>query len=207
LFTISTSASDSFLALIFGLVVSDPTPNLSLSLSHICLSCARCLVLPGVPGPHPISLSLSHICLSLSFTSVSRALAAWFFRGCRAHTQSLSLSQISLSCARCLVLPRLPGRARSELRKLYETLIEKTWRDPIPSSQGCLQFFSRLDLWTRRLQSHTQFLSLSHQISLLCARCLVSESDCPGRFNRRIKTQNCRITHKRTDRCTTWIYR
>jgi hypothetical protein len=51
-----------------------------------------------------------------------------------------------------------------ELRELYETLnfpTEKTWRDPIPSSQGCLQFLPRLDLWTRRLRSHTQSLSLS----------------------------------------------
>jgi hypothetical protein len=93
-----------------------------------------------------------------------------------------------------------------ELRELYETLnfpTEKTWRDPIPSSQGCLQFLPRLDLWTRRLRSHTQSLSLSHsQISLSCARCLVSESDCPGQFRRRIKTWNCRVTHERT----TWIY-
>jgi len=118
-----------------------PTPNLSLSLSQISLSCARCLVLPGVrslpgssktaragpvrtqrtlrnpnfpytknltqsnslftrlftiplspwsldsssPIPHPISLSLF---LSLKVKSLSRALAAWFFR--------------DLSCARCL---------------------------------------------------------------------------------------------------------
>jgi hypothetical protein len=33
-----------------------------------------------------------------------------------------------------------------------------------------------------------------------------SESDCPGRFRRRIKTRNCRVTHKQTNRQTTWIY-
>ncbi len=54
-------------ALIFGLAVSDPTPNLSLSHSQISLSCARCLVLPGslvrsLPGS----------------SGISHALVAWF---------------------------------------------------------------------------------------------------------------------------------
>ncbi len=82
------------------------------------------------------------------------------------------------------------------------------------------------DLWTRHLWSHTQSLSLSLTVKSLsralvawffrdlsCARCLVFESDCPGRipfsesdcpsrFRRRIKTQNHRVTHGQT----MWIY-
>ncbi len=94
LFTISTSASDSFLALIFGLAVSDPTPNLSLSLLVTSVSHAFIAWFFRECRAHTQSLSLS-----LSVASVSRALAASFFWECRAHTQSLSLSVKSLSCA------------------------------------------------------------------------------------------------------------
>ncbi len=110
---------NSFLALIFGLAVSDPTPNLSLSHSQISLSCARCLVLPG-----SLVRSLPGSC------GISRAFTAWFFR--------------DLSCARCLVSESdCPGR---------------------------IPFF---------------------------------ESNYPGRFRRRIKTRNYRVTHRQTNRRTT----
>jgi len=38
-----------------------------------------------------------------------------------------------------------------------------------------------------------------------CARCLVSESNCPGRFCQRIKTCNRRGTHGRTDYVNLYI--